>query len=701
MTMSLMDEKTRRPAARAADGVAAPSRIWKGLRPAVLATTLAATLASSAFGEVAPQLFGVNLGSGDATSNGVPGAYGHAYLYPSAGNLDYYKSKGLTLIRLNMKWKRIQQSPGQPLYETDMARIDNVIAMARARDMKVILDLHDYNTYGKNSAGEDLIIGQHPQAPAISTLVHLWGLIAERYKNEPAVYGYDLMNEPKGSVTNWKNIAQQIINKIRQHDSKTWILVEGIHSSRAWGWVKDGNGALIDLTDSADRLIYSAHSYWDAGGGSGTYDGTYASTGRYPEVGVVHVEPFVTWCVQNGVNGLIGEYGVPWNKGYVNEWNTVAENFMNYIKANGLSGTYWRGGPWEGNYMLTSEPTSAGVDRPIMSVLQNFNNTNTASEEIVDNSQTAKVTLTPATGGWVVSTSGSGGYGGSYLHDNNDGKGTRSVKFTPTLEAGNYDVFIRWVAHQNRDDNVPVTVTHAGGTTPNIYFDQTTDGDEWHYVGTYAFNAGTGGYLTIRNNNTTGHVVADAVKFTPASGLPAGWTNTDVGSVALPGSASHSGGVYTVTGSGATLGGTSDAFHFVSMPATGDCSITARVVTQSNSHNYARAGVMIREGTAHNARFADAIITPANGAYQQFRTSAGGSASTVSAGAGDEGYWLRVTRVGNVFTTEKSTNGTSWSLVSIPRTISMGSSTQIGLVVCAYSNNTVSTVTFDNVSVTQ
>ena len=645
--------------------------------------------------EVAPLMYGVNLGGGDATGSGnVPGVYGTDYIYPNDNEMAYYQSKGLTLIRLPVKWKRLQDNLNGPLNETNMVRIDNVITFARNRGMKVIIDLHDYNEY--SISGVKYLVGT-PEVPK-AYLTHLWGLIADRYKNETAIYGYDIMNEPKGSATVWADTAQLTINAIRAAgDTQHWILVEGIHSSRAWGWTKDGNAAaLVGTTDSANRLIFSAHSYWDAGG-AGQYLNTYAGDSRYPEVGIAHVTPFVEWCNANGFNGLIGEYGVPWNAGYLPEWNVVMNNFLSYLKANNISGTYWCGGPWSASYNLTCEPTSSfTVDKPVMSVLQNYNN-NGNNEVIVDNKHTANVTVT---GSWVGATTPSGYFGDNYLHDNSSGAGTKSVTFTPVIPAtGNYDVYLRWSSAPTNAPIVPVQINHAGGTA-NTTVNQTSGGGVWQPVGTHTFNVGTGGNIVISNTGATGQVVADAVRLVPAVGLPAGWSNGDVGTVALPGSTTYASNVYTVTGSGTTIGGSADSFQFARKTVSGDCTIVARVITQTNTNQYARAGVMIRDGIASNAMHASSIVTPGSGLYLMYRSTTGGNAVSGSGGAGAVPYWLKMTRVGNVFTSSKSTDGVTWTQISTPKTITMGSSVEIGLAVCGYSTTALGTATFDNVSIT-
>ena len=75
-----------------------------------------------------------------------------------------------------------------------------------------------------------------------------------------------------------------------------------------------------------------------------------------------------------------------------------------------------------------------------------------------------------------------------------------------------------------------------------------------------------------------------------------------VGYVNAQGSDSLNAGVYTVTGSGAAIGGTEDECHFVAAPVTGDFVLTARVLTQSGGASNAQAGVMIRESGNYRCR---------------------------------------------------------------------------------------------------
>jgi len=134
-------------------------------------------------------------------------------------------------------------------------------------------------------------------------------------------------------------------------------------------------------------------------------------------------------------------------------------------------------------------------------------------EVVLDNAGTTGVVKT---GSWTTSVSvpvGQSYYATNFLHDSNAGKGTKSVTFTPTLPlTGPYEIFIRQPGHTDRATNVPVTITHASGTT-SVVIDEKVNGSEWVSFGVYQFNAGSTGSVLISNAGTNGLVAVDAVKF--------------------------------------------------------------------------------------------------------------------------------------------------------------------------------------------
>lgn len=133
------------------------------------------------------------------------------------------------------------------------------------------------------------------------------------------------------------------------------------------------------------------------------------------------------------------------------------------------------------------------------------------AEVIVDNGDLSGVTVT---GAWTASST-TGFYGSNSLHDGNTGKGTKSVRFTPTLvETKNYEVFVWWTSHPNRANNVPVDVNSSNGTT-TVYVNQQIEGGQWVSLGSFPFSAGTAGSVLVRTDGTNGYVVADAARFVP------------------------------------------------------------------------------------------------------------------------------------------------------------------------------------------
>jgi len=307
------------------------------------------------------------------------------------------------------------------------------------------------------------------------------------------------------------------------------------------------------------------------------------------------------------------------------------------------------------------------------------------------------------TGSWTSSTGAPGYYNSDYLHDGDTGQGTKSVKFTPTIQTGsdgNYNVFAWWVSAANRASNTPIDVL-ASGTVYPLSANQRTSGSQWNWLGTYPLASGTGGNVTISNTAANGYVVADAVEFVRT--IPKPWINEDLGSVGVTGSTTCSNGVFTVNGSGTDIGGTVDAFQFVHQSASGDCDITARVASQTNPNSSEKAGVMIRESLAINSSHVHLFITPGNGLNFEYRGTTGGTTTSAAAVAGTAPTWLRLKRVGSVFTAYKSTDNVlyqenvTWTQVGSPVTISMASNVTLGLTQCSHNNMTLGTAVFDNV----
>jgi hypothetical protein len=60
--------------------------------------------------------------------------------------------------------------------------------------------------------------------------------------------------------------------------------------------------------------------------------------------------------------------------------------------------------------------------------------------------------------------------------------------------------------------------------------------------------------------------------------------------------------------------------------------------------------------------------------------------------------WLRLTKVGNTISASYSYNGTSWTQVGSPQTISLGSNYLYGMAVTSHQNGAFAEATFDSIS---
>ncbi len=118
-------------------------------------------------------------------------------------------------------------------------------------------------------------------------------------------------------------------------------------------------------------------------------------------------------------------------------------------------------------------------------------------------------------GGWVHSTWSDHFVGEDYVHDDNQGKGLKTLQFrTKVTEPGRYEIRLGYIAYRNRASLVPVTV-HAGQQTSTVNVDQTKtapiDGLLMP-LGTFDLAAGDEVTVEVSNAGTEGYVVADCMQ---------------------------------------------------------------------------------------------------------------------------------------------------------------------------------------------
>ncbi|GIW07994.1 MAG: hypothetical protein KatS3mg060_2799 [Dehalococcoidia bacterium] len=316
--------------------------------------------------------YGINLTGAEYTPRSLPGVLGKDYVYPYSGvttslypsgyqGLSYFRSKGLRLVRLPVRWERVQPVAFGPLSEADVAGIRRVLDEAASRQQQVIVELHNSDGY----YGVKLSAGQAGQ------FADVWQKLAGVLVGHPGLYGYELLNEPAelvGGSGTWKVLAQAGLEGIRRVDRSAWVLIPGYQWQKASTW-RTYNEDLL-LTDPSGKLLYAAHIYfdWDA---TGFHRYSYDAGGAYPMIGVDRVRGYLEWLAEHRVQGIITEYGVV---DHDPRWLTVLENFLRVVDSDPwvVGAVAWAAGPlWGTPRDLGLDPLN-GKDQPQMQVIAKF-----------------------------------------------------------------------------------------------------------------------------------------------------------------------------------------------------------------------------------------------------------------------------------------------------------------------------------------
>jgi len=176
------------------------------------------------------------------------------------------------------------------------------------------------------------------------------------------------------------------------------------------------------------------------------------------------------------------------------------------------------------------------------------------------------------------------------------------------------------------------------------------------------------------------------------------WTDSDIGSVGIAGSATIYNGLFTINGGGADIWNDADAFNFVYQPISGDCVITARATSVQDTNAWAKTGVMIRETLNPGSAFADCFLSYSYGITLQWRQVANNGCGGDSGVVVTAPYWVRLARTGNVITGYESPDGITWTQVG-SETFTMAPAVYVGLCTTAHNNADLCTGTVDNVTV--
>ncbi|HEV7301113.1 MAG TPA: cellulase family glycosylhydrolase [Tepidisphaeraceae bacterium] len=166
-----------------------------------------------------------------------------------------------------LRWQLFEAGKGdRPLdqydawLETELAYFDQVLNWCRKHGVLIALDLH--SPPGGEAFEAGYITGRgdifrKPEAQA--KFVEVWRRIAERYKGNDVIWGFDLMNEPDDTMLaegclDWQQLAERAGRAIREVDPARTLVIE---PSPGGGPAEFAQFQPLDLP----RCVYSFHVY--------------------------------------------------------------------------------------------------------------------------------------------------------------------------------------------------------------------------------------------------------------------------------------------------------------------------------------------------------------------------------------------------------------------------------------------------------
>ncbi|GGY70099.1 glycoside hydrolase family 5 protein [Marinobacter zhanjiangensis] len=305
-------------------------------------------------------LRGVNLSGAEFNSKSIPGQLFTDYTYPSPSDFEYFAEKGANLIRLPVRWERVQRELGGELHDGELNQIRKAVANARNNGQCLLIDLHNYGGYEGDIIGKGRVTTAH--------LVDVWSRLASAL-NDTGHVALGLMNEPfTMDIADWATVAQDTVTALRDQGASHLILVSGGRWSGVHEWFKDKTGSsnaveFADFSDPLDRSVLEVHQYLNEG-----YSGTRADC-LPPEHFDDMFSNISRWADDNEQRLFLGEFGSPPREECLASLERLLELSNDPLTWRGWA--YWAAGAWWGDYFLTVHPDN-GQDRPQMSVLEDY-----------------------------------------------------------------------------------------------------------------------------------------------------------------------------------------------------------------------------------------------------------------------------------------------------------------------------------------
>lgn len=187
--------------------------------------------------------------------------------YITEADMELIAAEGFNSVRLPLNARHLYTYENQmfSFVPEIIERVDMLIEWCRKRNIYVILDVHGAPG---GQTGQNIDDSENDEPELFmeekwkDELILLWRELAKRYSGEPAVGGYDLLNEP---LPNWNSryndqllpLYRELIRTIREEDGEHLIILEGVHWATDFSIFKD-----FTVEEAADNIMLQFHKYW-------------------------------------------------------------------------------------------------------------------------------------------------------------------------------------------------------------------------------------------------------------------------------------------------------------------------------------------------------------------------------------------------------------------------------------------------------
>ncbi|HEX2952848.1 MAG TPA: cellulase family glycosylhydrolase [Bacillota bacterium] len=164
----------------------------------------------------------------------------------------------MNAVRFYLNYQLFEDDANPFIYKSSgWEWLDRNISWAKKNHIYLILNMH-VPQGGYQSLGDGMGLWRDDKNK--ERLLALWQAIAERYKDEPTIAAYDLLNEPitPNSLDEWKDLANRLASAIRGVDRNHLLIIERLNGVKnQWPTYKQLNFFLINDSNTA----YTFHFY--------------------------------------------------------------------------------------------------------------------------------------------------------------------------------------------------------------------------------------------------------------------------------------------------------------------------------------------------------------------------------------------------------------------------------------------------------